>query len=319
MGGTDYAAGAGHCLLLLLWRLLAAGLAAAAFSVHAAGAVELILSDDTRAYAEAALTLRRELGDGIPASQVLASSLEGQSSEGESELVVALGTRALIVALAARAAPIVAALVPRAAFEVAVRSAPQARAQRPVTAVYLDQPFARQFDLIRLVVPERRRIGVLISPDREDNLGQLQALARARNLEVVGRTVASPQAIYPALAHLLAQTDLILAVPDTAIYNSGTIHNILLTTYRARQPLFGFSAAYVRAGALAAVYSTPQQVARQAAAIVLNAIAGGALPPPAYASAFSVDVNHTVAHSLGLTVEDDLVIEAKLQALERGP
>ena len=83
--------------------------------------------------------------------------------------------------------------------------------------------------------------------------------------------------IYPALTKVLASADVILAMPDPMIFNNGTIHNILLAAYREERPLIGFSPAYVRAGALAAVYSTPQQIAHQIAETIQRALDGQAV------------------------------------------
>jgi ABC-type uncharacterized transport system substrate-binding protein len=111
----------------------------------------------------------------------------------------------------------------------------------------------------------------------------------------------------------------LLALPDASIFNAGTIHNILLSALRARQPLIGFSEAYVRAGAVAAVYSMPRHVGRQAGEIAARALAGAPLPPPQYPRAFSVSVNHTVARALGLAVEEEGAIASRLQRMEREP
>jgi ABC-type uncharacterized transport system substrate-binding protein len=94
-----------------------------------------------------------------------------------------------------------------------------------------------------------------------------------------------------ALRRLLSNSNVILAVPDAQIYNRNNISSILLTSYRQQVPLFGFSASYVKAGALAAVYSTPAQISQQVAEIISNLSSASSLPAPQYPRYFSVNTN----------------------------
>ena len=111
----------------------------------------------------------------------------------------------------------------------------------------------------------------------------------------------------------------ISALPDPTVYHAATLQNILLTTYRARVPLVAFSAAYVRAGAVLAVYSTPAQVARRAAEMVKSWQAGRGLPPPQMPREFAVAANAKVAASLGLMLDDAAVIAEDLRRQEGVP
>jgi ABC-type uncharacterized transport system substrate-binding protein len=279
--------------------------------------IEVVLSDEAGAYAEAAAELRNVLTPAVSTSQRIADSGERASDEPEILVTVALGTRALKAALAGRGARVISALVPRESFQAALLAAPKSRDLRSVTAIYLDQPHARQLNLIRAVVPGQSRIGVLHSMEGDENLKGLRAAARSQGLEVADEWIPSQKELFPALSRMLAAADVIQAIPDPTIFNSGNIPNILLAAFRDGRPLFGFSPAYVRAGALAAVYSTPGQVAREVADVARRILAGGAPPPPRYPQLFTVGVNATVARSLHLAIPEGTEIEAKLQAMER--
>jgi putative tryptophan/tyrosine transport system substrate-binding protein len=79
---------------------------------------------------------------------------------------------------------------------------------------------------------------------------------------------------------------------------------VLLASFRARVPLLAFSPSYVRAGALLALYVTPEQVGQQVASVVRGVLQGKSLPSsPLYAQNFSVAVNEHVARSLGLDLD----------------
>jgi ABC-type uncharacterized transport system substrate-binding protein len=96
----------------------------------------------------------------------------------------------------------------------------------------------------------------------------------------------------------------LLALPDSAVYNDSTIRNILLATYHRGIPLIGYSSGYVKAGALCAVYSTPEQIAAQAAQLIFKFKDTHKLPAPQYPQEFEVTVNPQVADSLGLQIKN---------------
>lgn len=108
----------------------------------------------------------------------------------------------------------------------------------------------------------------------------------------------------PALKRTLARSDAILALPNPLVYNPRTMKGILLTTYRHRVPLIGLSQAYVRAGAITAVDSTPAHIGTQLGEILAGLARSPtprpALPPPAFPRYYDVVVNPTVADSLGI-------------------
>ena len=128
--------------------------------------------------------------------------------------------------------------------------------------------------------------------------------------------VNATEGIYPALKQVIDESEVILALPDPLIYNSANLQNILLTMYRARTPLIAFSPAYVKAGAVLAVYSTPAQVARRAAEMLRQWQSGRGLPLPQKPREFEVAVNERVAASLGLWIDAPNLIVTDLRRLE---
>lgn len=89
----------------------------------------------------------------------------------------------------------------------------------------------------------------------------------------------------------------------------------MITAYRYQDPMIGFSQAYVKAGALAAVYTTPEQTGKQVGEIAMRALGGKVvlLSPPKYPKHFSVSVNYQVARSLDISIGDEADILQRLQ------
>lgn len=231
-------------------------------------------------------------------------------------LIVAIGSVAARLAHAApRTQPVLDILVPRLLY-----------AQLPVTgsaqsALYIDQPFERQLNLCRLIVPDLHRLAVLYGPDSRDYDRDLRRDARRLDIRLTTGQVAAGANPNAALDAVLDDNQLLLAVPDPTVFNRYTVAGLLLTAYHHGVPIVGFSAAYVKAGALAAVYSTPEQIGREAAEMVLAAHEGGhwTLPAPRYPSYYNVAVNRQVGRSLNLKLPDEADLERALTQQEHTP
>lgn len=214
--------------------------------------------------------------------------------------------------------PLLGALLPRQAYRAALdRLSPPSRS---FSAVVLDQPLGRQLDLIRQALPSRQRIAVMVGPQARPHLKTLEREAQLRGLHVIPATgIASPEDIFPALRQALEQADVLLTLPDTLVFNNGNLQNILLTTYRARVPVVTFSPAYVKAGALLAIYSTPAQVARQVVRKLSRWRPGQPLPELSAPDEFAVVANPRVAASLGIGLDDAARIAEDLRTVEGRP
>lgn len=267
--------------------------------------VWLALTEGGGAYAETAAALRGELRrTGTPAEVVVKPWRELLGGIGPPpRFIVAVGVGALRgMAESEPKVPLLATLVPRAAYQ---RVADGVGRSRQLSALWLDQPVFRQLDLLRLALPARHRIGVLLGPESRQLEAELMRAAAERNLEISALHVDGANQLPGALQRILENADVLLALPDPQIYNGATIQNLLTSAYRQRIPLAGFSPAYVKAGALLAVYSTPAQVGTQAAEIVRAVLAGRPLPVAQGPRLFSVGLNVDVARSLGIAVEAD--------------
>lgn len=283
--------------------------------------VTVLLSEEGGVYAEFATQLRASLppsgGAGAPLRVLtLASAREVDFSRtGPGQLVVAVGAPAMAaIARKPTALPVLNVLVSRNSFRSLARSGGRAADSRLFSAIYFDQPWARQFALIRFSVPGRR-VGILLGKESAELMAPLQTAARDAHMTAHIELISDEADLLPALKRLLTHSDALLAVPDSAIYNRNNIAPILLTSYRAKVPLFGFSASYVKAGALAAVYSQPGQIAQQVAEIIQSQRANGGLPAPQSPRYFSVGVNPLVRLSLELSMDDEPQLLQRLQQL----
>ena len=233
-----------------------------------------------------------------------------------SELVIALGVKALEAASKLKhTTPVLGVFTPMPVFNSLLEKSK--RDLDIFSAVVLDQPYWRQMSLIKTILPEAKKMGILLGKTSSRYGDILVEEGEEVGLNVDVENVSQESDLIPKLKQVLEANDVLLAIPDPLIYNRETAEPILLTSYRHQKPVFGYSQSYVRAGALAAVYSNTKQLARQTAEIAIHAQqAPGILPPPQAPKYFSILVNRQVARSLSIPVMDDDVIYKKMLQLE---
>ncbi len=287
--------------------------------------VVIVNSGSTAAYSDAAQSLIAQLErDGVSLYdiwQMDVPDLTAQQAAGKfprPRVLVALGTEACAALAAAPGdAPGLCALIPRSSFERLLRTSGR-KASAQFTAIYLDQPLKRQLALIRLALPQAQRVGILWGPDSGMRAPQLRQLAGANSLSLVEASVDASTGIFAALKPVL-DSDVLLALPDPLVYNSNSIQNILLSALRAKVPMVAFSPAYVRAGALLSLHTTPAQAGSQAATLVNDVLHDKPLPGVTVESNdFEVAVNAPVARALNLSL-DAQALRLELRQLERLP
>ncbi len=233
-----------------------------------------------------------------------------------SELVITLGVKAMEVASKLKyTTPVLGVFTPMPSFNALLSKSK--RDLGNFSAIVLDQPYWRQISLIKTILPETKKLGVLLGTTSAKYTDYLTEEAEEVGLSLGVENVSQVSDIIPKLTKVLDANDVLLAIPDPLIYNRETAEPILLTSYRHQKPVFGYSQSYVRAGALAAVYSSTKQLAKQAAEIALAAQqAPSLLPPPQAPKYFSILVNRQVARSLNITLMDDDILYSKMLQLE---
>jgi ABC-type uncharacterized transport system substrate-binding protein len=210
-------------------------------------------------------------------------------------------------------------MIPRQSFEKLAPAAASGHNPR-LSALFIDQPLARQLDLVRRALPGKRQVGVILGPTSAALQNELKLRARERALNLNLAEVTDSAGIYAALQTVVHKSDVLLVVPDPVATNADTVYGLLLSSYRAQIPVVGFSEGLAKAGALVSVFSTARQQGDQGAEIAARVLSGaGALPPPQYPKYFTVRTNPSVARSLGLRMEDEAALAAALAASAAKP
>lgn len=287
-------------------------LAFCSLSAHAA-VVAVVLSEDSAPYHEASEAIESALKPQHTVIKVLSARLGiSGSALARADLLITVGVRAAEqIAAQNGSVPVLSVLVTEDWYQSQGREK-FAATGRSHGVVVLEQPLQRQIRLIRQAFPRAARVGVVLGPRSAGLLEDLRAAARQAGLNVVGAVVESESSLVSTLSQVLKDADLLLAIPDAEVLNRNTVQSVLMTTYRYRDPVVGYSMALSRAGALVSLYSTPAQIGRQCGEIAARVLDGGRLAGRQWPKYFSVSVNDHVARSLGITMPPEDVLMREL-------
>ncbi len=272
--------------------------------------VTVLMAEENPSFREfAAAFARNVLLSKLPVDVNQATSLPPNA-----DLIVAVGIKSATMSVNSRV-PVLSVLVSKSGFEKLLQKSFGHREINKFSAIYMDQSGKRQIELIAAVLPEVKNIGLLYSADSEGLAGLRKAI-KDKGYALSEQQLESEDTLHRDLLSVLQRGDVLLAIPDAKIYSPSTMRNILLETYREKDPVVGFAPSFVRAGALCAVFSTPEQIAKQAAQFTKHYIESGRLQAAQYPIEFELSVNQQVAHSLGIRVKENAELSKQIRDAE---
>lgn len=213
--------------------------------------------------------------------------------------------------------PVLSLLVPQKVHTNLLNQQLEIDKQRLFSAIYIDQPIDRQLRLIKHLSNNFRTVGILLGQHSYNRKNELQSAVQQQKLNSYTITVHEPSQLITETRNVAKNADVLLAIPDNTIYNRRSIKGILLTTYRHQIPVIGFSSAYVKAGALAAVYSTHEDISVQAKSIIKNILQQPDLTVREFPKYFNIAINNKVSHSLNLKTYSQKDLLEKLYQEEK--
>jgi putative tryptophan/tyrosine transport system substrate-binding protein len=176
-------------------------------------------------------------------------------------------------------------------------------------------PVAEQFKLIAEALPSARTVGALYASDTPAGRDALQALKEMlpHDWHVEAVAVNDYSSVAEAIEALtLKKVDVIWTTSDSKIYDAAAVRALLLSALRSKIPVWGYSPAFVRAGALIGVGVDPKAQAAQAADLIKQlrqhkeSIVEKAQAPHEY----QIALNLIVADQLNIVIPDAMVQRA---------
>lgn len=146
---------------------------------------------------------------------------------------------------------------------------------RNISGASMDIPFGQQFKYMKRILPKTKTIGVIYSEAETGSVvAEAERIASQLGFKLLKAEVQSPADLVGALNRLAGNVDFLWSVADGNVFTRETTREILLTTLREGIPFMGLSPSFVRAGALAALESSPHDMGREAAKLVKQVIEG---------------------------------------------
>lgn len=179
------------------------------------------------------------------------------------------------------------------------------------------QPVCRHIELIKSLNSDWTTIAMLSSIDSLDIAAEFTKCTIRKNLNLNVYAITDESDLLKTLETAIENNKVLLAITDPFIYNSHTVKNILLTAYRHRKPVIGYSDSFVQAGAVAAVYTSPESIGDRASSIISGFFDNNwQFNKNVYSTDdFSISTNPQVATSLDITLPSKESIRISLEKI----
>jgi len=183
------------------------------------------------------------------------------------------------------------------------------------------QPACRNIQLIKAINDRWDSVGVLSSKNSLNIAAELTRCAIQQNINLNVYAISDDSDLLKTLETAVENNKVLLAITDPLIYNSQSVKNILLTAYRHRKPVIAYSDSFVRAGAIAATYTSAQHAGYTAARLIMDFLDnnwqfGKNIYRP---EDFSVSLNRQVASSLEITLPSEEILTERINKMEKQP
>ncbi len=168
-------------------------------------------------------------------------------------------------------------------------------------------PFDLQLDEWLALAPDLERVGIILGPDQEPLIEEIQTAARARQIELTVRTVQSDKEALYNFKRMTQDIQGLWLLPDNRVLSPEVVREIMSYGARHRTQVVVFGANLLDLGALMSVTSDPGDIAARVLERIADIGTRDIVPGPDMQSLTTLDleVNVEVARYLGLSVTSE--------------
>jgi len=281
----------------------------AARSVAAADSIVIVSVPGNGAHQRFSSAFRAELSRIEPEINIIEQSLDDYTPSNNGPLVVTLGSRAF------RKTTYQPGVMFHSLISKELYKEYHPNDQDGKYYLVFNQPLKRMLRFHAVALPQSKNIGVLLGHPDSYLINKLN-----READVFGKRVVIEQVeddFSESLSTLLSKIDSLLLFPDSTVINRSTINSLVLDSYDKQIPLLGYSRSLVKAGAMLAIYSTPEQLGKETAQLIDRIISGERIPTLNYPKQFEVSVNYKLSRVYGITIPSERELHNKVAVGER--
>lgn len=185
--------------------------------------------------------------------------------------------------------------------------------EKNVYGVYLSPSPDDQLRYLKKILPDAKRVGLILSGSSDDHTpGDISEAASRHRISVSVERVRNEMETPSALRKLKEKTDALMLVMDDAIASEQAIRHIVEFSVKNHYPIFGFSRQIVKSGALFTSVTNFEAIGKQTAELS-EKIMNGDQPPDDFAAPVSTgySLNVRVAELLGLSLPKNVIDESE--------
>jgi putative ABC transport system substrate-binding protein len=232
-------------------------------------------------------------------------------------IIVTVGTLAALKILELKQnIPVICVLIPKVSFDEIVNrtDSQKSLSTHRLTAIFLDQPLERQISLVTALLPNAKKVGIMLGENTANDYTRYRKTIKSFSLIPVINKLDHNSNFVELLNNTLSNSNVLIPVLDPQVFNRRNSQDILLTAYRYQVPLIGVSPAYLNAGAICALYSTPDQIAKQIIHLLDTMdVHNIALPDVSYPIFYTLRINKQVARSFYASTVNESVIMGEIK------
>lgn len=175
-----------------------------------------------------------------------------------------------------------------------------------IPSIVLDQPLERHIEFIMALFPKTESISILGDANNVPSV-VLQQLRARYDVDLKLLQEFSPSSLLDMPMHYNRRNQAIVTLPKTQTRSNSEAKWLLYYEYKNKIPVIGYSADYVQAGAVGAIYSTPEQIALQTSEFFAHNVMLKTHLPTKYEfpKYFYTSVNTSVLSALELHLDVD--------------
>jgi len=184
-----------------------------------------------------------------------------------------------------------------------------------ITGVSMNIPPEKQLATLLEVIPKVKKVGLVYDPEKSVVLGRKALEAAQKNgVSLITKEVHQATESLSAIKSLQRDIDVFWMVPDATVFPPEIIEFVLLSSLENRIPILTFAEKYVEMGAFMSIGIDAHDIGHQAAEMVQKIASGIRISQiqPIDARKAVVTINLKVAKKLGITVNKEILSEARL-------
>jgi len=270
--------------------------------------VSILIPKNTPQYLEVVRSIKEklkknEIGDPVDIIFLSDNHKLAKKSLDNKKLVVLIGSRSLDYYLKSQnKSPYITSLITRSAFEY-ITSKNIVR-NGFVGGVSIDQPPRRFLSLAKMVVPNLKKIALIMGPEVIKNKKNILRGFSKNNLVYNLFEILLNDNPINKLRKAYEENEVLILFPDRAKFNNSISRWVLTLSAQYQIPVISYSKKYANAGALASIFSTSTQIGDQTAEMMISFLKNSRNKPkklvdPKY---FDIHINKSVENALGLTL-----------------